>query len=192
MATLDLVIHPLALVAVAVWEDMQAPAPAMLLLEVALIAAPIGILGFALPATGNIPIECHAPAAPTVISGIRVLLDSSLQKHDIQGCLGPLACTNRASHALLWTPLETEAAKSQDWLLERTHAPSPRPSRLRTACHWLERPCPGHGACPGASSLCRHRRWSRCAGPFHAACHPASRPAHAVLVRRMHILGLVA
>lgn len=49
--TLDLVIHPLALIVVPVREDVAAPAPAVLVLEVALIAPAIGVLCFPMPAS---------------------------------------------------------------------------------------------------------------------------------------------
>ena len=91
--TLDLVIHPLPLIAVAVREDVQAPPPAVLLLEVALVAAPVCVLGFPLPSVGTILVECRAQAAPAAVSRHPSLPNTSSYKPDSHCCLVPLACT---------------------------------------------------------------------------------------------------
>lgn len=71
--TLDLVIHPLALVVVPAREDVAAPAPAALALEVALIAAAVCVLCFPMPATMMLLPEKISREAPSDITHLQEL-----------------------------------------------------------------------------------------------------------------------
>ena len=55
--TLDLVINPLPLIVVSSRVDVPAPAPAVLALEVSLIAAPIRIFGAPMPEQQDAPLS---------------------------------------------------------------------------------------------------------------------------------------
>ena len=71
--TLDLVIHPLALVVVPAREDVAAPAPAVLVLEVALVAPAVCVLCFPMPATVMLLPERISREAPSDITHLQEL-----------------------------------------------------------------------------------------------------------------------